>query len=330
MRLNTLFGRRLTVAACAIGLLSAAPAWAGFAQGNAVTMGGQPVFSIAGSYKGYSPDHRAWLTQDALDNSLVLANDKSASAVKTGTHINGAVVVTLDGQIVASADHHSAALEGMSPKALADRWADGIRAFLADPKQTLSYVAELTNKNPINAQIALMERRIYAPPGTVLPVCFATALSSETLTPGCKVEGKLIKDVPFGQYCVPAGSCVMGVVVEDTPGKFGIFFNTLRTPSGKLLPIAANLAGPLVASGISPHPVATEDLPYEVRLVYQGTRETVCRQSATIGIGTLGGGPGERLVLRRGTNLVIAPRKPIALVLDNPTQVAVVIRTTAM
>ncbi len=329
MRLNKVFGRQLIVAASAIGLLSAAPAWAGFAQGNTVTMGGQPVFSIAGSADGYSPDHRAWLTQDALDNSLVLANNKSASAVTTA-RANGAMVVMLDGHIVATADANSASLEGMSPQALADKWADGIRSFLSDGNRTVAYVSELTGKNPISAQVAVLERRIYAPPGTVLPVAFATALNSETLIAGSKIEGRLIQDVAIGRFVMPGGSSVLGVVVEDTPGNFGVAFTTLRTPNGTLLPITANLAGPLSGGGIGPHPVATEDLPYDVRLVYQGSRESVCRQSATVGIGTLGGGPGERLVLRRGTNLVIAPSTPMAIVFDSPTQVAVVLPGTAM
>lgn len=321
MRLNKVLGNKLMVAASALSLLSAAPAWAGFAQGNSVTLGGQPVFTISASAHGFSPDHRAWITQDRLDNALVLAGNKGASAVTvSGEH------VYLDGRLIATADKHSANLDGTSPNALAQKWADGIRSFLSDSARTSAYVAELTGANPINAQVAILERRIYAPPGTVLPVAFTTAISSETVKAGDRVEGTLTKEVAFGQYMIPAGSGVIGVVSEDQPGHFSIAFNTLRTPNGTLLPIVANLSGAFMSDSFGPHPVATEKMPYGIELVYQGSRETACRLPATIGIGTLGGGVGERLVLRRGTGLVIAAGTPMSVVFDTPQQVAVVLR----
>lgn len=323
MRLNKVFGKQLIVVASAIGLVSIAPAWAGFSQGNSVTMGGQPVFSIAGSADGLSPDHRAWITQDRLDNALVLSSDKSASAVTvSGEH------VYLGGRLVATADLNSARLSGMSPSALAESYANGIRNFLSDNAKTLAYVAELTGKNPVNAQVAILERRIYAPPGTALPVAFTTAINSETIKAGDKVEGTLTQDVAFGQYVLPVGSTVIGLVGEDVPGHYTISFNTLKLPSGTLLPIAANLTGQFLGGSLAPHPVATEDMPYGSKLVYQGARHTVCRMPATVGIGTLGG--TERLAIRRGTNLVIAAGTPMAVVFEQPQQVAVVLRPGAM
>lgn len=326
MRLNK-FGKQLVLVASAFSMLSA-PAFAGFAQGNSVTMGGSPVFTISGSADGFSPDHRAWLAQDALDNALVLAGDRSPNAVAV-TRMNGAIVVTLDGRKVATADSNSANLEGTTAQALAEKWADGIRSFLSG-SNVAAYVAELTGDNPINARVAVLERRIYAPPGTVLPVAFSTAISSETMNIGDKVEGTLTKDVAFGQYVIPAGSTVLGLVSEEEPGALSVAFNTLRTPNGTLVPIAASLTGEFLAGSLAPHPVATENMPYGIQLVYQGSRETACRIPATIGIGTVGGGPTEKLVFRRGTGLTIAAGTPMSIVFAQPQQVAVVLRSGTM
>lgn len=315
--------KQLMIAVSALTLVSAAPAWAGFSQGNSVTLGGTPVFSIAGSAYGMSPDHRAWITQDRLDNALVLSADKSPSAVT----VSGENVY-LGGRLVATADKHSAMLEGTSPQALAQKYADGIRAFLSDGAKATLYLAELTGKNPINAQVAMLERRIYAPPGTVLPVVFATPLSSETLVAGQAIQGVLSQEVAFGNYVLPANSTVIGVVNELEPGRYTLSFNTLRTPTGTLLPIAATMTGQFVAGPGAPHPVATEELPYGTKLVYQGVWHTNCRMPATVGIGTFGGGLTEKLVLRRGSNMVISAGIPMSVVFQTPQQVAVVLRTT--
>ena len=316
---------KLVIAVSAIGML-ASPAWAGFAQGNNVTMGGQPVFSIAGSAGGFSPDHRAWLTQDALDNALVLAYDKSPAAVSVGRE-NGAIVVRLDGRRVATADENSANLEGMSAQALADKWASGIKNFLTDSSRTTAYVGELTGRNPINAQVAVIERRLYAPPGTVLPIAFATQISSETIKVGDSIEGTLTQDVAFGNYVIPAGAKVVGLVNESAPGDYTIALNTLITPNGTQLPIVATVTGEMLSGALGPHLVATEGIPYGVRPVYQGMVETACRIPAQIGIGTFGG-KGDQLVLRRGTNIIIVAGAPMAAVFESPTPVAVVLRTS--
>jgi hypothetical protein len=314
-------GKKLLVAVSAFGLMSSATAWAGFSQGNYVTLGGTTVFSIAGSAQGMSPDRRAWITQDRLDNALVLASNKSASAVTvSGEH------VYLDGRLVATADMNSALLDGTTPSDLANRWADGIRAFLSDSARTTAYVAELTGKNPINAQVAVLERRIYAPPGTVLPVAFSQVISSECLAAGQTVQGVLTSDVAFGNYVLPANSAVVGAVAETEPGRYTIAFNTLRTPNGTIVPIAANMTGQYLGGSAAPHPVATEELPYGTKLVYQGVWHTNCRMPATVGIGTLSGGGTEKLVIRRGSNLVISAGTPMSVVFDTPQQVAVVLR----
>lgn len=312
VRLN---GISLLVAAAALSMV-APPAFAGFAQGNKVTMGGNPVFAIAGSADGFSPDHRAWVTQDRLDNALVLSFDKTPSAVNVEKR-NGAWTVTLGGRTVASADYNSANLEGKNAHDLANEWAQGIKNFLSDSTATTAYVAELTGANPINANVAILERRIYAPAGTILPVAFTTALSSETIKAGDRVEGKLTRDVAFGNFVLPAGATVIGAVQEQNPGEFVISFSSLRLASGTEVPIAASLSGEYLVGTHGPKAVCTLSMPAGMNVE--------CRTPATMGIGTLGG-PGQRaLVIRRGSNLSIAPGAPVTLVFDQVTPVPVAV-----
>lgn len=328
MRLNKASKEKLLVAVSALSMLAVTPAWAGFASGNQVTLGGQPVFTIAGSAEGFSPDHRAWLAQDALDNALVRSSDKSPSAVSV-SRMNGAVVVTLGGHKVATADSNSASLEGVSAQALADRWAGSIRNFLSHSAKTQDYVATLMGNHPINAQVAVVERRIFAPPGTVLPVAFATTISSETLKAGDTISGTLAQEVAFGNYVLPVNSTVVGIVEERQPGVYSIAFNQLKTPNGTLLPIAANLTGAFITANLGPHLVATESMPYGNKPRYLGQAETACRIPAQIGIGTLGGST-QRLAFRRGSNLIISAGTPMAVIMDQPQQVAVVLKGVQM
>jgi hypothetical protein len=329
MRLNKLVAKRkLLAAAGALSILAAVavPAWAGFAQGNQVTMGGQPVFAIAGSADGFSPDHRAWLAQDALDAALVLSPDKSPSAV-TVNRENGAMVIMLGGRRVATADTNSAQLEGLSVHALANKWADAIKSFLSNDTNTMAYVQDLTGKNPINATVAIAERRIFMPPGTTLPVALANQINSETLIAGQPIAGTLVQDVSFGNYVLPRTSTISGVVEETAPGNFGISMTSLKTPTGTVVPIQGVLGGAVVASGAA-HLVATLNMPYGDYPRYQGVSETDARVPAQIGIGTLSG--NERLVLLKGSNVSYAPGQTMQVMFTAPQQVAVVLRGTQM
>jgi hypothetical protein len=301
------------------------PAFAGFNQGNKVTMGGQPVFSIACPAFGYSAEHRAWLAQDALDNALVVAYNRNPSAVRV-ERLNGAICVTLDGRKVATADATSANLEGLTPAQLADKWADGIRNFLSDNDRTTTYLAELTGQNPINAQVAVLERKLYAPPGTVLPVAFTTEISSETIKAGDPITGSLTEDVVIGGYAIPKGCVLSGIIEEPSPGAYTVAFTSMKLGDAPAVPIRAVLTGEYLTSNLSAHPVCTISMPYGIKPMpgLGVTQNSACRAPATIGVGTIGGSRGERLVLRRGINLVIAAGTPSAVVIEQPSRVAVV------
>src|ERR1700680_4190667 len=104
----------------AAAILSAAPAYAGFHQGDEVTLGAQPAFRVA-AFDGMSAQHRAWVTQDRLDNALFLSADKSPRAVSVA-RMNGALCILVGGRNVITADANSAREEGLPCNALADKW----------------------------------------------------------------------------------------------------------------------------------------------------------------------------------------------------------------
>lgn len=308
--------------AAVVGMFSPVASLAQFNQGNQVTMGGTPIFNIAASYGGFSPEHRAWLAQDKLDNALYLSSDKSPSAVRV-ERLNGAICVTLGGRAIATADAESARLEGLTARQLADKWADSIRSFLSDPAKTAQYVAVLKDPNRVHGgNVAVVERKLYVPAGTTLPVALLSELNSETLVIGQKVEGKLIEDVRVGSFTIPMESVVIGEVTGLREGEMSLAFTSLQTPAGTVVPIAATVADTYVYKTDGPHKVATIGMPAGIK--------TECRVPAHIGIGTIGGRSTSALVLRKGSNRVLATNSRLSVIIDNPQPVAVVIRDHAM
>jgi hypothetical protein len=305
-----------------LALSATAPAFAGFSQADNVTMGGEDVFKIASSADGFSAEHRAWLAQDALDNALVLSDDKSPSAV-TVERRNGALIVALGGRKVATVDAGSAALEGCSVEQLADKWAQGIKSFLSDSDKASTYIATLKSPNQLQADIAMVvERRLFAPAGTSLPVTFTREISSQTCKAGDRIEAKLTQDVPMGNYVIPSGSLVIGELIETNPGVLAITFNMLRTPTGTELPICATACESYYVRSAGPHPVCTIGIP--------ANSYTNSRLPATLGIGAVGASGTTTLAIQPGTSRVIAFGEPFSVVLDSVTPVAVLTRSPAM
>lgn len=308
-----------TLALCATGLISVAPAFAGFNQGNAVTLGGEQAFRVAAA-DGFSAEKRAWITQDRLDNALFLSGDKSPSAVAVD-RLNGALVVTVGGRSVVTADMNSARQEGVSAQELSNRWADSIKKFLSDSARASSYIASLKRPNPLGAEVAIVERRLYAPAGTVMPVTLSTIIDAGSARVGDKIEGCLSRDVRLGNYAIPSGSIVVGELVQKGPGELGARLHTMRLASGTELPINAFVTEAYAIKTSAAHPVATLNMP--------ANEEFGCRVPATIGVGTIHDGQ-TTLVLQQSTGRVIAVGYPVNVVLEQVTPVAVVTRSHAM
>jgi len=314
MKLNKLFA--LTAAA----LISAAPAFAGFNEGDAVTLGGQPAFHVAAA-GGMSAEHRAWVTQDRLDNALFLAGDPTPSSVQVCRH-NGALLIEVGGRSVVTADASSARSQGLSPSTLADKWAGSIKDFLSDSDRSSIYIASLKRPNPLAAEVAVVERRLYAPAGTTLPITLKTALNSQTCRNGDRIEGVINRDVTLGNYAIPTGSLVIGEVIQRNSGEFGVVLNTLRLPSGTELPISATVMDTYTVASLGAHPVCTIGIPANEALS--------ARVPATIGVGAIGENGTTTLALRSDTSRVIAVGQPFTVRLDSVTPVAVITRDHAM
>lgn len=316
---------RLALATLALAMLvPGQSAFAGFSDGVAVTMGGKQVFRVLSGADGFSAEHRAWLAQDALDNALVLSSDLSPSAVTVGK-VNGACVVMVGGRTVATADAASAAAENLSPENLTAQWAESIKNFLSDSAQTDRYRSSLTGKNPVEASVAVIERRLYAPAGLAFKVHLSQNISAADIQSGEVITAVVDSDVPVGSYVIPSGSTVLGTVVENDAHDYTVSFHSLRTPSGTEVPIHATVSSSYVVSNSGAHSVCTYVIPAGSA---NGMPGIVARVPASVGIGLPGSG-SNTLVLRRGID-VLAANRPMTLVLDAVTPVAVISRDTAM
>jgi hypothetical protein len=304
-------------------LTGAQVALAGFPMGKAVTMGGEPVFTISSPSCGYTSQHRAQLAQDNLDNALATAPGCSPSLV-TSERVNGQLAVLLNGHLIATADMASAQAEGLSVDQLATRWADGIRSFLADKERGQNYRDTLVGLHFIQASTVYVERRLYVPGGTSLPVIFNSSLSSESLTPGQNVTATVSRAVKIGdEFMVPSGSVVSGKVVENQAHELTISLTDLKTPSGTDTPIDAFLAKNFVLVSDTPHPVCTLSMPAGLT--------TYGRVPAMVAIGiSENENAAERLAFVPGSNFQIESGQEVSVIFNQATPIAVLERGLSM
>jgi len=317
---NTLIAQSILLAMAVIGF-TAQNAFAGFPLGNAVTMGGDPVFSIKAPADGFSPEHRAQLAQDNLDNALATAPECSASLVNV-ERINGATSVTFNGHLVATPDAASARAENLTAEQLAQKWADGIKAFFTDQQRSISYRNSLIGLHPLQGSIAYIERRLYVPGGTVLPVVFEMPLRSDTIKAGDLISGTVNQDVSLGHFFIPAGSTVSGKAVASQGHELTVAFTELKTPNGTVTPINASIANTYLAVTEKPHPVCTLSMPADLK--------TGVRVPATIAIGAPSETTTEQLTFLPGSHFEISQGQQVSVILNEVTPVALVERGMAM
>jgi len=104
-----------------------------------VRVAGQTAFSIPAAASGLNSDQ----VQNNLDNALVAAKDRGPQAVNI-VYAKGVPVVTVGGYQVVTVDSAAAQAAGMTPAALAGKWADGLKAAMQDQNGVNSYVAQLS------------------------------------------------------------------------------------------------------------------------------------------------------------------------------------------
>ena len=305
------------------GLTTWQPANAGFSLGDSVTMAGQPVFQLAAA-DGLTGQRRAWISQDALDNALIAASDRSPAAVQVGRE-NGAITLTLDGRRFATVDAASANNAGMPVEALAEKWAQSVRNFLSDSDRATLYTESLKNANQIKADIAVLERTFYAPAGLTFPITLSAAITTGTCQLGDPVEGVIDNDVLLGHYAIPAGSVVLGEVClapANETDSFSIRFHSLRTPNGTMLPIDAVCLSESLISCKGPHDVCTYALPSGMA---NGNPRVAGRIPAGIGVGALDTDGRNVLVFNKTTG-TLAEGSPMFVQFETVSRVATITR----
>ncbi len=311
----------ILLSALFVGLTGGQPANAGFAKGDCVTMAGVSVFKMA-SADGFSSEHRAWLAQDALDNALVLASNRTPSAVTVGRE-NGAVIISLDGRRVATVDANSAQQAQLSVDALAQQWAKSVESFLANTERTAAYVASLKHDQHVDSFVAKVERTMYAPAGMSFQVKLTSALASASFKEGDTVEGTVSSDVPLGHYVIPAGALVTGRVVEGDQDNFGIRFQTIKGSDGRVFAIDGVITNQFPFASEGPHTVCTYAIPSGMA---NGVPLVAGRIPAGIGIGTRESNDSNFLVFHRNTADTLVAGKLLLLQMESTSPVAVLLR----
>lgn len=113
------------------------------AEDGAVRLAGQSIFVNKAASGGLTVGQRADAIQKNLDNALVATKDRSPASVNI-VYVKGVPVVTLGGYQVVTVDADNAKLANVTPAVLAQRWADSLKAALANGPSIDSYVAQLT------------------------------------------------------------------------------------------------------------------------------------------------------------------------------------------
>ncbi len=215
------------------------------------------MFDIDSNAAGLTAKQRAVIVQHSLDKALLEALDRSPGAVRVEV-IQRNPTVTLDHHVIVTADDNSAKRNRLSSMELAEKWADSIRACLADSAAIDKYLVMLTGRYPVKAvALGVMNRDDIAvlTTGAMLPIDLVTPISSATARVGDRIEAVVSHDVPlrtsFATY-LPAGTVVIGQVenaLDYLPTKFAgkdaftVNFFEMRTPDGKRIPIDAHVYG---------------------------------------------------------------------------------------
>ncbi|MBX9723293.1 MAG: hypothetical protein K2X81_17955 [Candidatus Obscuribacterales bacterium] len=217
------------------------------------------LFEIDANAFGLTAEQRAKIVQKNLDDALIAARDLTPSAVRIQMQNNNPTI-KLDGSYVVTADGNSAARHNLTQMQLAEKWADSIRACMADSASMKKYLSLLTGSHTKTTAtvVSTREQMAVLTPDTLLPMTLTTDHEGARADVGDLVEGVISHDVPLGptfDAYLPAGTIVKGSVVpasdyNNNTYKYprnGLSFNfyELRTPDGKHIPINAQVLGGL-------------------------------------------------------------------------------------
>jgi hypothetical protein len=97
---------------------------------NAVFLGGTPIIRVRVGANGYTPDQRATLIQERLNRFL--GQGPITPEEITTEQVGDDAVVLIKGQLMFTADSATASYNSSTPIALANHWADHLRAVLPE------------------------------------------------------------------------------------------------------------------------------------------------------------------------------------------------------
>lgn len=267
----------VSIAAMIVGS-SICPAFAGFNHGNQVTFSGDPMFSITGSAGGFSPEKRAWQAQDAMDNALANAASLSPDSVAV-VRKNGAITLQVDGHYVTTADAASADSCGMSPSALADKWAGALKAKLSDSAGTEAYVATLRDPNALKGDIAVVDRSVNTlDTGSALPFRLAEGALVIDSQDADTVYLTLDRAVVVEDGELPAGAILTGIATRDDKGIKYVTFSSCKCSDGRIISLNNVVAESMFLTE-APHPVCSAVIPADPK--------TESRIPSLIGVGAV-------------------------------------------
>jgi hypothetical protein len=151
---------------------------------SAVRVAGQQVIALPAASAS-----RAKIVQEQLDNALVAAKDKTASAVAVA-YVNGLPVITLGGYQVVTVTATDAKDAGTTPSLLAKRWANSVKESLSDQSSISSYVAQLSGQTGSSSADT-------GPAPAPAPAIANSSLSGGAPAPGVSSQGPTV-DVGSG------------------------------------------------------------------------------------------------------------------------------------
>ncbi len=266
----------LLAVAATVSIWSAAPAFAQFNQGDAVTFQGAPMFAIQGDAGGFSSKKRAWQAQDNFDNALVRSADRSPNAVNVVKE-NGAFTVNLGGYYITTADANSAKLAGITAEALANSWAGAIKERLSSKEATDSYLDTLQQNHPLKAGVEIVEKDVMVSDFNQLPFRLAEGTLSVSTSDPFMVVALLDRQVALDNFVLPEGTILNGTIknFRNNNARF-IKFDKATLPDGSVLVLQDVVAATVITSEV-PKLVITESIPADPK--------SESREPATVGIG---------------------------------------------
>jgi hypothetical protein len=201
-----------------------------------VRVAGQTAFSIPAGATSLNSD----VVQNNLDNALVAAKDRSPQAVNI-VYAKGVPVVTVGGYQVATIDSASAQSAGMSPAALAGKWADGLKAALQDQNGVNSYVAQLSGAQSAAAASGAPQAAPPSygqPPASgYQPVQYSPGGSNYAQTPPPSYGQPPYGQPPYGQPPYGAEQPAPGQPPYGAPGGFRQG-RVAYAPAGLVIPLS--------------------------------------------------------------------------------------------